>query len=202
MIPGEYILSPDAVICNENRNTIKVMVKNTGNRPVYIASHEHFFEADKELEFSRERTFGYRLNIAAGQLLRLKPGESTELELCEFGGKGIVYGNKRLTMGSTQSSVVQTIALVRGYKQGFKGISNPYLYVKAVSDSQGRLEDYFREKYLADPAHEDTIKAILEEGKLSKKSADDPDVKKFVKLVSYKIGKVTHDDFREFKDDD
>jgi urease subunit beta len=202
LIPGEYILSPDPVICNENRKTIKVVVKNTSNRPVFIASHEHFFEADEELEFPRERTFGYRLNTPAGLLLRLKPGESTELDLCEFGGKRVVYGNKRLTMGSTLSPLVKTKALVLGYEQGFKGISNLYSSVKAVPNSQLEPEDYFRAKYLSGTADEDTIKAILEQGKLSEKSADDPDVQKFAKLISSKIGKVTHDDFREFKNDD
>jgi len=88
------------------------------------------------------------------------------------------------------------------YAQGFKGISNPYLSVKAVSDSQVELENYFRERYLSGTTHEDTIKEILERGKLSKKSTDDLEVKKFAQLVASKIGRITYGHFTEFEDND
>ena len=71
MIPGEYILSEGDVLCNENRKTIKITVKHTGDRPCQIGSHTHFFEVNKTLDFPREQAFGYRLNIPAGTLYDL-----------------------------------------------------------------------------------------------------------------------------------
>ena len=85
MIPGEYILSSNPVICNENRKTEKITVKNTGDRPCQIGSHTHFFEVNKALDFPRQKAYGYRLNIPAGTSIRFEPGDSKEVELCEFG---------------------------------------------------------------------------------------------------------------------
>ena len=66
MIPGEYILKDEPIECNVNRNTVKIAVVNTGDRPVQIGSHFHFFEVNKQMEFDREKTFAMRLNIPAG----------------------------------------------------------------------------------------------------------------------------------------
>ena len=82
MIPGEYILSEGDVPCNENRKTIKITVKHTGDRPCQIGSHTHFFEINKVLDFPREQAFGYRLNITAGTSVRFEPGDTKEVELC------------------------------------------------------------------------------------------------------------------------
>ena len=71
MIPGEYILSAGNVLCNENRKTKKITVKNTGDRPCQIGSHTHFFEINKALDFPRKESFGYRLNIPAGASVHL-----------------------------------------------------------------------------------------------------------------------------------
>jgi urease subunit beta len=121
MIPGEYILSPNPVICNENRKTVKVTVKNTGDRPCQIGSHTHFFEVNRALDFPREKAYGYHLNIPAGTGIRFEPGDSKEVELCEIGGARIVHGFNGLTMGGLKSSIVKNIALDRAKKQGFKG---------------------------------------------------------------------------------
>lgn len=121
MIPGEYVLSPDAVICNESRKTTKITVKNRGDRPCQIGSHTHFFEVNRALDFPREKAFGYRLNIPAGTSVRFEPGDSKEVELCELAGARICYGFNGLTMGSMNSSVVMRNAIEKAKKLGFSG---------------------------------------------------------------------------------
>jgi urease subunit beta len=121
IIPGEYILSKDPVICNENRKTLKLTIKNTGDRPIQVGSHTHFFEVNKKLEFPREQAFGYRLNIPAGTAIRFEPGDTKEVEICELKGKNLVFGFNSLTMGSTKSSTVKAAALEKAKKLEFKG---------------------------------------------------------------------------------
>ena len=121
MIPGEYILSSNPVVCNENRKTEKITVKNTGDRPCQIGSHTHFFEVNKALEFPRQKAYGYRLNIPAGTSIRFEPGDSKEVELCELGGARIVYGFNALTMGGLKSSVVRNVAIDKAKRQAYKG---------------------------------------------------------------------------------
>lgn len=124
MIPGEYILSSDPVICNGNKKTVSITVKNTGDRPCQVGSHTHFFEVNKALDFPREKAYGYRLNIPAGTSIRFEPGDSREVELCELGGKKIVYGFNGLTMGGLKSTVAKQAALEKAKKLGFKGFSS------------------------------------------------------------------------------
>ena len=124
MIPGEYILSSDPVICNGNKKTVSITVSNTGDRPCQVGSHTHFFEVNKALDFPREQAYGYRLNIPAGTSIRFEPGDSREVELCELGGKRIVYGFNGLTMGGLKSTVAKQAALEKAKKLGFKGFSS------------------------------------------------------------------------------
>jgi len=121
MIPGEYVLASEPVICNSNRKTIKITVKNKGDRPCQVGSHTHFFEVNRALEFPREKSFGYRLNIPAGTSVRFEPGDAKEIELCEIGGKRICFGFNGLTMGSLNSSVVMHAALQKAKTLGFGG---------------------------------------------------------------------------------
>ena len=121
LIPGEYVLSSDPVICNDNRKTIKITVSNRGDRPCQIGSHTHFFEVNRALDFPREQTFGYRLNIPAGTSVRFEPGDSKEVELCELGGKRICFGFNGLTMGSLNSSIMKNAALEKARTRGFRG---------------------------------------------------------------------------------
>jgi urease subunit beta len=121
LIPGEYVLSSDPVICNDNRKTIKITVSNRGDRPCQIGSHTHFFEVNRALDFPREQTFGYRLNIPAGTSVRFEPGDSKEVELCELGGKRICFGFNGLTMGSLNSSIMKNAALEKARILGFRG---------------------------------------------------------------------------------
>jgi urease subunit beta len=99
MIPGEYILKSEDILCNENRQTSTIVVVNTGDRPVQVGSHFHFFEVNKQMEFDREKSFGMRLNIAAGTAVRFEPGEEKEVMLVAFGGTQTIIGFNNLANG-------------------------------------------------------------------------------------------------------
>ena len=121
MTPGEYVLSANPITCNGNKKTITITVNNTGDRPCQIGSHTHFFEVNKALDFPREKAYGFRLNIPAGTSVRFEPGDSKEVELCEIGGKRIVYGFNGLTMGGLKSSIIKNASLQKARQAGFKG---------------------------------------------------------------------------------
>jgi urease subunit beta len=121
MIPGEYILSSEPVICNPNRKTVRITVQNTGDRPCQVGSHTHFFEVNRALDFPREKAFGYRLNIPAGTSVRFEPGDSKEVELCELGGKRVCFGFNALTMGSMNNKTIKTAAIEKARRLGYKG---------------------------------------------------------------------------------
>lgn len=120
MIPGEYILAQGNIECNAGRQTVKVAVVNTGDRPVQIGSHFHFFEVNKQMAFDREKAFGMRLNIAAGTAVRFEPGEEKEVELVTFGGNRKVYGFNNLTNGDTNSIALKEEAVAKALSQNFK----------------------------------------------------------------------------------
>ena len=101
MIPGEYILEHGYIECNVGRDTQMITVVNTGDRPVQIGSHFHFFEVNKQMEFDREKAFGMRLNIAAGTAVRFEPGEEKDVELVSYGGDKKVFGFNDLVNGKT-----------------------------------------------------------------------------------------------------
>lgn len=94
MKPGEYWLETDAVVANAGRKTVRVVVRHTGDRPVQVGSHYHFFEVNSALDFHREMARTMRLNIAAGTSVRFEPGEEKEVELVEFGGGRIIMGHQ------------------------------------------------------------------------------------------------------------
>jgi urease subunit beta len=97
MIPGEYILAKGDIEINTDRKTATVNVVNTGDRPVQVGSHFHFFEVNKQMKFEREKAVGMRLNIAAGTAVRFEPGEEKTVELVSFGGNKIIMGFNNLT---------------------------------------------------------------------------------------------------------
>ena len=107
MIPGEYVLYNVPVNCNENKKTSKITVKNAGDRACQVGSHTHFFEVNRALDFPREKAFGCRLNIPAGTSVRFEPGDSKEVELCEYGGSRVVHGFNALVMGGLNSQVAK-----------------------------------------------------------------------------------------------
>jgi urease subunit beta len=120
MIPGEYILKEEDIIANEGRKTVTITVVNTGDRPVQIGSHFHFFEVNKQMNFDRKKAFGMRLNIPAGTAVRFEPGEEHEVELVEFGGKKKISGFNNLTNGKISSAKVKEQALIKSYLLRFK----------------------------------------------------------------------------------
>ena len=99
MIPGEVITPDRDIELNVGRETLKITVANTGDRPIQIGSHFHFYEANDTLQFERERAKGYRLNIAAGTAVRFEPGQSRDVELVALAGKREVYGFAGRVMG-------------------------------------------------------------------------------------------------------
>ncbi|MDQ3845919.1 MAG: urease subunit beta [Bacteroidota bacterium] len=120
MIPGEYILKEEAIECNAGRQTIALVVANTGDRPVQVGSHFHFFEVNRQMEFDREKAFGMRLNIPAGTAVRFEPGEEKEVELVVYGGARQVYGFNNLVNGDTTSPTIKHVILEKLIELGFK----------------------------------------------------------------------------------
>ena len=97
MIPGEVFVNNEFIEINVGKETKEVEVKNTGDRPVQVGSHFHFFEVNKRLSFDRAAAYGFRLNIASGTSVRFEPGEEKEVQLCAMGGNLVVYGLNDLT---------------------------------------------------------------------------------------------------------
>jgi urease beta subunit len=94
MKPGEWFLESDPIHANVGRRTARVVVKHTGDRPVQIGSHYHFYEVNNALSFERELSRGMRLNIAAGTSVRFEPGEEKEIELVEYAGNRVILGHQ------------------------------------------------------------------------------------------------------------
>jgi urease subunit beta len=99
MIPGEIICQEGEIELNVGRETVTVLVANTGDRPIQIGSHFHFYEVNDALQFPRETTRGFRLNIAAGTAVRFEPGQERQVELVAYAGTRQVYGFNGKIMG-------------------------------------------------------------------------------------------------------
>jgi urease subunit beta len=123
MIPGEYILAQGNIECNVGRLTVSIAVVNTGDRPVQVGSHFHFFEVNKQMAFDREKAFGMRLNIAAGTAVRFEPGEEKEVVLVTYGGHRKAFGFNNLTNGDTTGANVKEEALSKITARNFKNSS-------------------------------------------------------------------------------
>jgi urease subunit beta len=102
--PGEYLLEDGDVIANSGRATAKILVRHTGDRPVQVGSHYHFFEVNRSLQFDRDAAYGMRLNIAAGTAVRFEPGEEKEVSLVAFGGSRRIYGHNGKVNGPLDAS--------------------------------------------------------------------------------------------------
>jgi urease subunit beta len=100
MIPGEIFVEPGEIELNVGRPVLKVDVANTGDRPIQVGSHFHFYEVSEALKFDREPTRGYRLNIAAGTAVRFEPGQERTVELLAIGGDRIIFGFNGKVMGA------------------------------------------------------------------------------------------------------
>lgn len=99
MIPGEIIPGDGDIVLNEGRKTLTLRVENTGDRPVQVGSHYHFYETNPALSFDREQTRGFRLNIPSGTAVRFEPGQGREVELVAYAGDRVVYGFRGDVMG-------------------------------------------------------------------------------------------------------
>lgn len=115
-VPGEIRAAEGEIELNKGRETVTLTVRNTGDRPVQIGSHFHFFETNKALEFDRAAAFGFRLDIPAGTAARFDPGQEKEVTLCTFGGHKRLSGLNNLTNGDSKE-----VALERARAAGFKG---------------------------------------------------------------------------------
>ena len=114
-----YILRDEPVEINAGRRTVSVSVRNTGDRPIQVGSHFHFFEVNRALVFDRAAALGMRLNIPAGLAVRFEPGDTREVELVALGGRGRAVGFNGLADGSTTTEQGVTRALRRAGEQGF-----------------------------------------------------------------------------------
>ena len=102
MIPGEIQTLDGDIEINVNRNLLVVVVCNVGDRPIQVGSHYHFYETNEALEFDREKSLGFRLNIAAGTAVRFEPGQSREVELVAYAGDRKIFGFNGKIMGGVE----------------------------------------------------------------------------------------------------
>ena len=119
--PGEVLVTPGEIVINAGREQTNLDVVNTGDRPIQVGSHLHFFEANKALDFDRAAAFGKRLDVPAGSSKRFEPGERKEVILVQVGGAGVVSGFNGLTNGSIHSDEVKQAALAKARAHGFRG---------------------------------------------------------------------------------
>lgn len=113
MVPGEYLLETAPIVANANRPIARLLVSNTGDRPIQVGSHYHFFETNRALHFDRAAAFGMRLNIAAGTAVRFEPGEEKEVELTALAGARIMHGGGGLVEGELDAPGARERALTR-----------------------------------------------------------------------------------------
>lgn len=100
MIPGEIITQEGDIVLNEGRQTLTLSVSNTGNRPIQVGSHYHFFETNGALSFDRDKARGFRLDIAAGTAVRFEPGQTREVQLVALAGDRRIFGFRQKVMGA------------------------------------------------------------------------------------------------------
>ena len=119
VIPGEIILGQGDIVAFNGRQTVDLIVANTGDRPIQVGSHCHFFEANRSLRFDRERAYGFRLQVPAGTAVRFEPGEDKRVTLVSIGGNRVAYGINGLVNGRLDDPNVRAKAFAAARKQGF-----------------------------------------------------------------------------------
>jgi|SRR5438034_6090251 len=117
---GRLDLMKEEIEVNAGRRTVELTVENTGDRPVQVGSHFHFFEVNGALAFDRPSAFGLHLDVPSGTAVRFEPGEEKKVVLTEYAGKQAVFGFNGLTNGSVRSSAVKAVAVQRARAEGFK----------------------------------------------------------------------------------
>jgi len=118
MIPGELLVLPGDIELNVGRRTLRLTVANTGDRPIQVGSHFHFYETNEALRFDRAAARGFRLNIAAGTAVRFEPGQEREVELVELTGDRIVYGFNAKVMGRLDARAAKRVPAKKAARKG------------------------------------------------------------------------------------
>lgn len=119
VIPGEVMLGQGDIVAFNGRGTLELIVANTGDRPIQVGSHCHFFEANRALRFDREKAYGFRLQVPAGTAVRFEPGEDKRVTLVSIGGNRVAYGINGLVNGRLDDPIVKAKALAAAREQGF-----------------------------------------------------------------------------------
>jgi urease beta subunit len=121
LIPGGITLGEGDIVAFNGRKTVELIVANTGDRPIQVGSHCHFFEANRALRFDREKAYGCRLQVPAGTAVRFEPGEDKRVTLVSIGGNRVAYGINGLVNGRLDDPNVKAKALAAAREQGFIG---------------------------------------------------------------------------------
>lgn len=120
--PGQIFMENNNFEVLNNRDTIKLLVKNTGDRPIQVGSHYHFFETNRFLEFDRKKSYGMRLGIPSGTAIRFEPGQTYEITLISIGGERTCYGLNGLVNGFLDDENIKSRAFSKAKELGFKGV--------------------------------------------------------------------------------
>ena len=118
MIPGEVITQTGDLELSAGRTRVTLRVDNSGDRPIQVGSHTHFFEVNSALTFERDKTYGFHLDVPAGTALRFEPGEGREVTLVAFAGAGKMYGMNQLVMGDLEEE--KDAAFMRASEAGYR----------------------------------------------------------------------------------
>jgi urease subunit beta len=119
MVPGEYILDGPDIELNAGRTVVTITVNNTGDRPIQIGAHYHFFETNKALVFDRVKAYGMRLDLPSGTSVRFEPGDSKEVRLVPFDGQRVVYGFNALVSGRLDDPYTREASIKRCLDEGY-----------------------------------------------------------------------------------
>jgi urease beta subunit len=120
-VPGEWLIGEEPVEINVGRRTSQLRVRNTGDRPVQVGSHFHFFEVNRALDFDRPQALGMRLNVPAGSSIRFEAGDEKDVELVEYGGMRRVIGFNGLVDGAVTAPATAQRALRQARDHGYTG---------------------------------------------------------------------------------
>ncbi len=119
MIPGEYFFDGEDIELNAGRAVVTLRVNNTGDRPIQVGAHYHFYETNRALVFDREKAYGMRLDLPSGTSVRFEPGDVKDVNLVAYGGRRVVFGFNGLVSGRLDDPYTRQTSLKRFVDQGF-----------------------------------------------------------------------------------